>query len=933
MQMAAAAVGRKQIPWRTIFQSLPFKDEDNQNCLAILDDNIGSYTIPSPSARRSRRSLVVPKGQLIRLCSATLIIVPPNLLNQWKNEAMLHLEQDALRVLWLDTLDAIMPTANELLLYDAIVMTKQRFEREMMPGDRNGKSTKNGAHCKCPYNDGCKCSVNDQYHTPLKDLHFLRLIVDEGHDFASSGGKKNAIWALQSLHVERKWIVSGTPASGLHGVEVGAAVFETSSMEADKDGLANASSLEARRKDNALMQEHKDLDSLGRIVVDFLHLRPWANDRGGEDRASWQKYVMPQKDGTRKRKGRSLRAILESLVVRHRIEDIEADIQLPPLYNRVIYLQPSWHDKLSINLFIFVLTANAVTSERTDQDYMFHAKNKRRLNELVTNLRRSGFFWTSFTPQDIQKTLDVCKEYIMENEVDHSPRQKSDFILLKQAIEVGSRALESTSWTAFAGLHEIGFYVKDFPQEARDNWSLVKRQPDDPLLVGATHLSKAQKFVDSRLYSPNPANGLATVGESIMLRLQHNVESKAEKTTVKYDDQTRATQPPSSVGAPKLTAKQTLSSAKPGVGTGTGKRREGTESKEDPVNSGNHTGLKSALKSSSTDDSVPLFQPDSALARTQIFGTASAKLSYLLDRVIALQQEEKTIIFYEGDHIAYYIAQALDLVNVRYLIYTTTLPIARLSAYITTFNTTETFRVLLMNVHQAALGLHIASASRVFFVNPVWQPNVEAQAIKRAHRIGQSRPVYVETLVLKDTLEDQMLQRRKGMTTQEHQKSAKSLLDDPVMGEIIRNATFIPLSNEEIHVISSQIARLQVPQQVFGRGGKGTADVEDPDADLVFSPGHTPTKKGHKRKSSFEYAPDVTGPSTSRKRSMPTIDVEVSRAGSSTSKGQLDNAASSNHHELSIDTGPSHALAATSRPRKKVGFSVDSDDDEEQSAP
>lgn len=140
-----------------------------------------------------------------------------------------------------------------------------------------------------------------------------------------------------------------------------------------------------------------------------------------------------------------------------------------------------------------------------------------------------------------------------------------------------------------------------------------------------------------------------------------------------------------------------------------------------------------------------------------------------------------------------------------------------------------------MNVYEAAHGLHIASASRVFFVNPVWQPNVEAQAIKRAHRIGQIRPVYVETLVLRDTLEDQMLRRRKGMTPQEHHKAERSLLDDNTMSTIIQNACFIPLPEDQIHDIEKQVAKLEIPQQLFARVGKGEGDVDDPDADLIFS--------------------------------------------------------------------------------------------------
>ena len=60
---------------------------------------------------------------------------------------------------------------------------------------------------------------------------------------------------------------------------------------------------------------------------------------------------------------------------------------------------------------------------------------------------------------------------------------------------------------------------------------------------------------------------------------------------------------------------------------------------------------------------------------------------------------------------------------------------------------------MIMETKVAAHGLNVTSASRVFFMNACWQRSVERQAIKRAHRIGQTREVYVETLVVKDTIE------------------------------------------------------------------------------------------------------------------------------------------------------------------------------------
>lgn len=704
--------------------------------------------------------------------------------------------------------------------------------------------------CSCSLDEDCHCST-EQHQSPLMEVRFLRIIMDEGHEFSSSGHKNSTYWALQKLHVDRKWIVSGTPASGLLGVEVGTATLETSHSTADDHRLTNLDLLEARRIESGLTQESKDLDKLGTIVAGFLQIKPWANSKE-HDPASWSKYIMPYSDG--RRKVGSLKTLLDSLVVRHRIEDIEADIQLPPLYNRVVYLQPSWHDKLSLNLFISTLTVNAVTSERVDEDYMFHAKNRRELNKLINNLRQSGFYWTSFSPSAVGKTIKLSQAYLEEHSDPDAVFKEADRSLLKQAIEIGEIALESPSWRSFADLHEMGLLVEHFPKNSQDAWSLVHRTGDGPLLIGATQLSKAQSWVNTHLYVSDPSRGLTGLGVATMQKLWHGVQQEAMQ--ILPDDQLggedldargkpRKKSKSGFKGTPKLTEKQTVSRAKAGPSPPRVKPPKSNASAVKPA--GLKPALKSALKSSRKEEIVDPFPPDSPLARSILSGTASAKLSYLLDKVVALQQEEKILIFYEGDQIAYYIAQALDLVDVPYLIYTKTLSLERQNAYINTFNTTKTFRVLLMNVHQAAHGLHIAAASRVFFVNPVWQPNVEAQAIKRAHRIGQIRPVYVETLVLKDTLEDQMLRRRKGMTAQEHQKAEKSLLDDDTMSTIIKNARFLPFAKDHLHDTDKHVAKLSAPQQLFGRVVKSGGNFDDPDADLILDSSPQSKKSSRKR--------------------------------------------------------------------------------------
>ena len=61
------------------------------------------------------------------------------------------------------------------------------------------------------------------------------------------------------------------------------------------------------------------------------------------------------------------------------------------------------------------------------------------------------------------------------------------------------------------------------------------------------------------------------------------------------------------------------------------------------------------------------------------------------------------------------------------------------------------------------MGLNLVGADYVFLLDPWWNPATEAQAVDRAHRIGQTRPVLVYRMVARDTIEERVveLQQRK----------------------------------------------------------------------------------------------------------------------------------------------------------------------------
>ncbi|MGZ4470698.1 MAG: DEAD/DEAH box helicase, partial [Nocardioidaceae bacterium] len=49
-------------------------------------------------------------------------------------------------------------------------------------------------------------------------------------------------------------------------------------------------------------------------------------------------------------------------------------------------------------------------------------------------------------------------------------------------------------------------------------------------------------------------------------------------------------------------------------------------------------------------------------------------------------------------------------------------------------------------------------ADYCFVLDPWWNPAVEAQAVDRAHRIGQQRPVMVYRMVATDTIEEKVME-------------------------------------------------------------------------------------------------------------------------------------------------------------------------------
>ncbi len=65
--------------------------------------------------------------------------------------------------------------------------------------------------------------------------------------------------------------------------------------------------------------------------------------------------------------------------------------------------------------------------------------------------------------------------------------------------------------------------------------------------------------------------------------------------------------------------------------------------------------------------------------------------------------------------------------------------------------------VFLISLKAGGAGLNLTEADYVILLDPWWNPATEAQAVDRAHRIGQTRKVMVYRLVAKDTIEEKVM--------------------------------------------------------------------------------------------------------------------------------------------------------------------------------
>ena len=160
------------------------------------------------------------------------------------------------------------------------------------------------------------------------------------------------------------------------------------------------------------------------------------------------------------------------------------------------------------------------------------------------------------------------------------------------------------------------------------------------------------------------------------------------------------------------------------------------------------------------------------LVDPKLLGAPSAKLDALLPRLEEIAaQGHKALVFSQFTSFLAIARERLDAAGIvyEYLDGRTRDRQERVDR----FQNDATVPLFLISLKAGGHGLNLTAADYVYLLDPWWNPAVEAQAIDRAHRIGQTRNVIATRLVARGTVEEKILELQ----------ASKRALADAILGQ------------------------------------------------------------------------------------------------------------------------------------------------------
>jgi SNF2 family DNA or RNA helicase len=147
-------------------------------------------------------------------------------------------------------------------------------------------------------------------------------------------------------------------------------------------------------------------------------------------------------------------------------------------------------------------------------------------------------------------------------------------------------------------------------------------------------------------------------------------------------------------------------------------------------------------------------------------------LQGLLEDILA--EDHKVLIFSQFVQVLKILRGYFDDEHIEYAYIDGSVKLKTRKEMIQRFQEDDGTRVFLLSLKAGGVSLNLTAADYVIIFDPWWNPAVEAQAIDRTHRIGQTKKVMAYRMVVADTIEERML---------ELQERKKALVEDLIASD------------------------------------------------------------------------------------------------------------------------------------------------------
>lgn len=279
------------------------------------------------------------------LSCATLIVVPANLVEHWKTQIERHVRPGQLRVyVWGDQKKK--PSVHNLAWdYDVVITTFNRLSAEWSPPKRS----------------------------VLMQVHWLRIMLDEGHTLGSSLNLTNKLQMAISLAATNRWLLTGTPTP------------------------------------NTPSSQLSHLQPMLR----FLKEEPF-----GQNQKSWEAGIVRPFEAEMEDGRSRLLQLLKRCMISDRKIDLKA---IPPCLKKVTFVDFSEEHAKSYNELVETVRRNILMADWNDPSHVESLLNPKQWKfqaATIKNVRLSccvaGHVRVTEAGEDIQETMDVLVENCLD---------------------------------------------------------------------------------------------------------------------------------------------------------------------------------------------------------------------------------------------------------------------------------------------------------------------------------------------------------------------------------------------------------------------------------------------------------------------------------------------------------------------------------------